>query len=236
MRILLIGYGKMGKAIETLALERNHTIVGKVDPATDLSFDFNTPVDVAIEFTIPESANTNIRLCLDKKIPVLSGTTGWLSHKNELDDYCKLKQGTFFYASNFSLGVNLFFKLNEQLARMMQGQHTYTVSIEEIHHTQKKDAPSGTAITLADGILKYLKEKKKWVNHESKRAEELVIRSFREDPAPGTHTVKYQSAIDDIEIKHTAHSREGFALGAILVAEWLPGQKGVLGMDDFLKF
>ena len=236
MRILLIGYGKMGKTIETLALQRNHTVVGKVDPATGLSFDFNTPVDVAIEFTIPESANTNIRLCLDKKIPVLSGTTGWLSHKNELDDYCKLKQGTFFYASNFSLGVNLFFKLNEQLARMMQGQHTYTVSIEEIHHTQKKDAPSGTAITLADGILKYLKEKKKWVNHESKSAEELVIRSFREDPAPGTHTVKYQSAIDDIEIKHTAHSREGFALGAILVAEWLPGQKGVLGMDDFLKF
>ena len=236
MRILLIGYGKMGKTIETLALQRNHTVVGKVDPATGLSFDFSTPVDVAIEFTIPESAITNIRLCLDKKIPVLSGTTGWLSHKNELDDYCKLKQGTFFYASNFSLGVNLFFKLNEQLARMMQGQRTYTVSIEEIHHTQKKDAPSGTAITLADGILKYLKEKKKWVNHESKRAEELVIRSFREDPAPGTHTVKYQSAIDDIEIKHTAHSREGFALGAILVAEWLPGQKGVLGMDDFLKF
>ena len=236
MRILLIGYGKMGKAIEALALERNHTIVGKVDPATGLSFDFNTPVDVAIEFTIPESAIANIRLCLDKKIPVLSGTTGWLTHKNELDNFCQLKQGTFFYASNFSLGVNLFFKLNEQLARMMQGRHTYNVSIEEIHHTQKKDAPSGTAITLAEGILRYLKEKKQWVNHETKRAEELVIRSFREDPAPGTHTVKYQSPTDDIEIKHTAHSRQGFALGAILVAEWLPGQKGVLGMDDFLKF
>jgi len=236
MRILLIGYGKMGKTIETLALQRNHTVVGKVDPATGLSFDFNTPVDVAIEFTIPESAITNIRLCLDKNIPVLSGTTGWQSHKNEMDDYCRLKQGTFFYASNFSLGVNLFFKMNEQLARMMQGQHAYNVSIEEIHHTQKKDAPSGTAITLAAGILKHLKEKKQWVNHESKKAEELVIRSFREDPAPGTHTVKYQSAVDDIEIKHTAHSRQGFALGAIMVAEWLPGQKGVLGMDDFLKF
>lgn len=236
MRILLIGYGKMGKTIETLALQRNHTVVGKVDPATGLSFDFNTPVDVAIEFTIPESAITNIRLCLDKNIPVLSGTTGWQSHKNEMDDYCRLKQGTFFYASNFSLGVNLFFKINEQLARMMQGQHAYNVSIEEIHHTQKKDAPSGTAITLAAGILKHLKEKKQWVNHESKKAEELVIRSFREDPAPGTHTVKYQSAVDDIEIKHTAHSRQGFALGAIMVAEWLPGQKGVLGMDDFLKF
>lgn len=236
MRILLIGYGKMGKTIETLALQRNHTVVGKVDPATGLSFDFNTPVDVAIEFTIPESAIINIRLCLDKNIPVLSGTTGWQSHKNEMDDYCRLKQGTFFYASNFSLGVNLFFKMNEQLARMMQGQHAYNVSIEEIHHTQKKDAPSGTAITLADGILKHLKGKKQWVNHESKRAEELVIRSFREDPTPGTHTVKYQSDVDDIEIKHTAHSRQGFALGAIMVAEWLPGQKGVLGMDDFLKF
>lgn len=234
MRILLIGFGKMGKTIEEVALKRNHTIVGKIDPGTGLSFDFNIPVDAAIEFTTPESAVANIRLCLDKNIPVLSGTTGWLSHKKEIDDYCRLKGGVFFYAPNFSLGVNLFFRLNEHLARLMQ-RHDYNVTIDEIHHTQKKDAPSGTAITLAEGILRHIKRKTQWVNHETQQAHELVIRSFRKDPVPGTHTVKYQSSIDEIEIKHTAHSRQGFALGAILVAEWLPVQKGVLGMDEFIK-
>jgi 4-hydroxy-tetrahydrodipicolinate reductase len=236
MRILLIGYGKMGKTIEGLALERGHVIAGKMDPFAGLVFDFKSKVDVAIEFTMPESAVANINLCLDHHIPILSGTTGWLARKKEVDDYCRTKQGTFFYASNYSLGVNLFFKLNEKLARMMQGQREYDVHIDEIHHTQKKDAPSGTAITLAEGVLKHLDRKKRWVKNDAQNPEDLVIRSFREDPAPGTHTVTYQSAVDDIEIKHTAHSREGFAKGAVLVAEWLPAQKGVLGMDDFLKF
>lgn len=236
MRILLFGYGKMGKAVEVVALEQNHTIVGKIDPSTGHSFDFKTQVDAAIEFTMPDSVVSNIRLCLDHKIPVLSGTTGWLSRKKEIDEYCQLKKGTFFYASNFSLGVNLFFKLNEYLARMMIGHQAYDVSIDEIHHTQKKDAPSGTAITLAEGILKNLARKKQWVKNENHRADDLVIRSVREDPTPGTHLVKYRSSLDDIEIKHVAHSREGFARGAVLVAEWLPGQQGVLSMDDFLKF
>lgn len=236
MRILLIGYGKMGKAIEAIALGRGHTIIGKIDPGTGLSFDFSTRADVAIEFTMPESAAANIRQCIDHHLPVLSGTTGWLQKKNELDEYCRLKNGTFFYASNFSLGVNLFFKLNEQLAAMMDRQPGYDVTIDEVHHTQKKDAPSGTAITLAEGILKSLSRKKQWVKSETRNPDDLVIHSLREDPAPGTHIVRYKSSIDDIEIKHTAHSREGFALGAVLVAEWLPGNTGVLGMGDFLKF
>ena len=236
MKILLIGYGKMGKIIESVAKERNHTIVGRIDPGTGLTFDFAAPVDVAIEFTMPESAAANIQLCLDRNIPVLSGTTGWLQQKKQVDDYCLKQKGTFFYASNYSLGVNIFFRMNEQLARMMNGQPDYDVKIEETHHTQKKDAPSGTAITLAQDVLKHLSRKKQWVNHQSQQGQDLVIESFREDPAPGTHTVRYHSAVDDIEIKHTAHSREGFAKGAVAVAEWLPRQKGVLGMNDFLKF
>jgi 4-hydroxy-tetrahydrodipicolinate reductase len=234
MRILLIGYGKMGKIIESIAVERDHIIAGKIDPATGLTFDFKTPVDVAIEFTTPATAAANIRLCLDRNIPVLSGTTGWTQNKGEIDDYCVKKNGTFFYASNYSLGVNIFFKLNERLARMMNPLAGYDVSIDETHHTQKKDAPSGTAITLAEGILKNLEWKRQWTKAADASPDELVIHSFREDPAPGTHVVKYTSAVDDIEIKHTAHSREGFARGAVLVAEWLPGKKGVLSMDDFL--
>ncbi|NOT73724.1 MAG: 4-hydroxy-tetrahydrodipicolinate reductase [Cyclobacteriaceae bacterium] len=236
MNILLIGYGKMGKTIEAAALKRNHTIAGKLDPVAGLSFDFTKKPDVAIEFTTPDSAVSNIKLCLDHQVPVVSGTTGWLDRKKDVDDYCKQKNGTFFYASNYSLGVNLFFKLNEQLARMMERQGEYEVSIDEIHHTQKKDAPSGTGITLAEGVIKNLSRKKTWTKNEAHQAEELLIRSFREDPAPGTHTVKYQSVVDDIEIRHTAHSREGFALGAVMVAEWVYNKKGILGMDDFLKF
>ncbi len=236
MKILLIGYGKMGKAIEAVAKERNHTIAGRIDPETGLTFDFSMPVDVAIEFTMPESAANNIRMCLDKNIPVLSGTTGWLKQKPSVDEYCLGRNGAFFYASNYSLGVNIFFRLSEELARMMQGQSGYDVGIEEIHHTQKKDAPSGTAITLAENVLRHFKSKSNWVNQASNRPEDLVIHSVRQDPAPGTHTVRYQSVVDNIEIRHTAHSREGFAKGAVAVAEWLPGQKGVLGMNDFLKF
>jgi 4-hydroxy-tetrahydrodipicolinate reductase len=236
MNILLVGYGKMGKAIEAVVTQRSHQVVGVLDPSAGKLFDFKSQVDVAIEFTTPESAAENIRLCIDHKIPVLSGTTGWLDKKKETDAYCMNKQGTFFYASNFSLGVNLFFKLNQQLARMMKGKTDYDVIIEETHHTQKKDDPSGTAITLAEGILKNLPSKKQWVNSETQKPDDLVIRSYRRDPVPGTHTVNYHSSVDDIDIRHTAHSREGFARGAVAVAEWLPGQRGVLGMDDFLKF
>ncbi len=236
MNILLIGYGKMGTAIAALAKQRHHVIAGILDPSTGNAFDFKTPVDVAIEFTTPESAEANIRLCIDHQVPVLSGTTGWLGKKKETDDYCRQHKGTFFYASNFSLGVNVFFSLNERLAQLMQRQSGYDVQIDEVHHTQKKDAPSGTAITLAEGILKHLPAKKQWVNTETQKPDDLVIRSFREDPTPGTHTVTYHSEVDDLQIRHTAHSREGFARGAMAVAEWLPGQQGVLGMRDFLKF
>lgn len=235
MDILLIGHGKMGKAIEAIARQRSHRIF-ILDPAAGKYFDFSSPVDVAIEFTHPEAAPGNIRTCLDRSIPVLSGTTGWLARKQEVDEYCRQKGGTFFYASNFSLSVNLFFRLNGELARLMHKLSGYDVSIEETHHTQKKDAPSGTAITLADEILRHLPFKKQWVNHETRNPSDLVIRSFRVDPTPGTHVVSYRSAVDDLEIRHTAHSREGFATGALAVAEWLPAQRGVLSMDDFLKF
>lgn len=235
MKILLIGYGKMGKTIERLAKQRSHEIIVH-DPAAGQNFDFAQKVDAAIEFTVPEAAIANIRLCIDHGIPVVSGTTGWLKYKKEVDDYCVQKGGTFFYASNFSLGVNLFFRLNERLAQMMANVGGYDVSIDEVHHTQKKDAPSGTAITLAEGILKHLPSKKQWVGHETHEPSDLVIRSFRKDPVPGTHTVTYASEADNMEIRHVAHSREGFARGAIAVAEWIPGKKGVLSMDDFLKF
>jgi len=236
MRILLVGYGKMGKTIEDAAIKKGHVIAGKIHPNAGLSFDFTTEVDAAIEFSMPDSAVNNIKLCLDHTIPVVCGTTGWLNHKKEVDDYCRSKNGTFFYASNYSMGVNIFFKLNEQLAKMMQRKDSYDLRIDEIHHTQKKDAPSGTAITLAEGILKNIDWKKQWVKEESISGSDIVIGSHREDPAPGTHTITYTSRIDDIEIKHTAHSREGFAKGAVEVAEWIIHQKGVLGMDDFLKF
>lgn len=234
MKILLIGYGKMGKIIEGIALNRGHEIAGKIDVGDNFS-EFNKQVDVAIEFTQPEAVVNNLKTCFEKGIPVACGTTGWLHHKSEIEKNCLEKKGTFFYASNYSLGVNLFFKLNQLLAKMMDRYPQYSVLIDETHHTQKKDAPSGTAITLAEGVIKNLDRKKEWKLGASDKEEALSINSFRVDPAPGTHTVKYQSAIDDLEITHTAHSREGFALGAVLVAEWLANKKGVLTMDDFLK-
>jgi 4-hydroxy-tetrahydrodipicolinate reductase len=234
MKILLIGYGKMGKIIEGIATSRGHEIVGRIDVNDNFS-DFNKPADVAIEFTQPEAAVNNLRTCFEKGIPVVCGTTGWLDKKSEIEKYCLEKNGTFFYASNYSLGVNLFFKLNELLAQLMDRYPHYAVSIDETHHTQKKDAPSGTAITLAEGVIKNLNRKKEWKLGATDNTEALSINSFRVDPAPGTHTVKYQSAIDDLEITHTAHSREGFALGAVMVAEWLANKKGVFTMDDFLK-
>lgn len=235
MNILLIGYGKMGKAIEALAVQAGHHVFIQ-DPSAGREVPAAQPIDVAIEFTQAESAPENIRWCLDQGIPVVCGTTGWLSKKKEADDYCRQRNGAFFYASNFSLGVNIFFRLNEELARRMRQVSGYDVGIDEVHHTQKKDAPSGTAITLAEGILKHLPFKKQWVNHETQNPSDLVIRSSRVDPTPGTHTVTYRSPVDDLEIRHTAHSREGFARGALAVAEWLPGRHGVLSMDDFLQF
>jgi 4-hydroxy-tetrahydrodipicolinate reductase len=234
MKILLIGYGKMGKIIEGIALNRGHEIAGTIDVGDPFSL-FDKPADVAIEFTQPEAVVSNLKTCFDKGIPVVCGTTGWLHHKAEIEKYCLEKNGTFFYASNYSLGVNLFFKLNQLLARMMDRYPQYEISIDETHHTQKKDAPSGTAITLAEGVIKNLSRKKEWMLGATDKSDALSIHSFRVDPAPGTHTVKYQSPIDDLEITHTAHSREGFALGAVLVAEWLANKKGVFTMDDFLQ-
>lgn len=221
----------MGKAIEAIAYERGHQIAGVVDVGGSIA---DAPAaDVAIEFTHPEAAVPNIMACLRKNLPVVVGTTGWLGNLPEVARQCQQTGGTVFHSSNFSLGVNLFFKLNEYLAQLMRDQTGYEVVLDETHHTQKKDAPSGTAITLAEGILKHHPVKKGWVVNEA-QPDRLLIRSHRIDPVPGTHVVTYQGPVDAIEIRHTAHSRQGFALGAVQVAEWLPGKKGVLTMDDFL--
>lgn len=235
MNIILLGYGKMGKTIEKIALNRGHEITARIDIDNQDDLD-DAEGDMVIEFSHPDAAFNNITRCLLRKLPIISGTTGWLERRSEVLGLCKQVNGTFFYASNYSLGVNLFFKMNEYLARMMNGFPEYEISMDEIHHSEKKDAPSGTAISLAEGILKNVTRKKSWVSKKPTKAEELYIGSFRIDQVPGTHIVKYESAIDDIEIKHTAHSREGFALGAVLVAEWALNKKGVLSMDDFLKF
>jgi len=225
----------MGKVIEKIALDRGHEIVGKITSSNRHELE-KVDADVAIEFSKPESAFENVRFCLENNIPVACGTTGWLDRKEELEILTKACNATFFYASNFSVGVNVIFKLNEYLAAMMRDQKEYRVQIDEVHHTEKKDAPSGTAISLALDIIKHQPHLKKWVNKESGIPDELPISSFRIDQVPGTHLVKYVSSIDDIEIRHIAHSREGFARGAVRVAEWLPGKKGVLGMQDFIKF
>lgn len=234
MRIVLIGYGKMGKTIERIAQARGHEIAGRIDVGDDIAM-FDKPVNVAIEFTQPEAAVNNLKTCFDKGIPVVCGTTGWLQHKEEIEQHCRIKNGTLLYSSNFSLGVNLFFKLNEYLSKLMDRYTQYEVTIDETHHTEKKDAPSGTAITLAQGVIKNIKRKTEWSLGATQNPGSLVINSFRIDPAPGTHVVKYTSEVDDIEITHTAHSREGFASGAVLVAEWLAGKKGIFTMDDFLQ-
>ncbi|MFW5761550.1 MAG: 4-hydroxy-tetrahydrodipicolinate reductase [Cyclobacteriaceae bacterium] len=237
MRIALIGYGKMGKTIEKIADDRGHQISFTVDQGEEEKIQQISPdnTDVAIEFTQPEAAFDNIKNLLHKKVPVVSGTTGWLDKKPEIEKICEQENGAFFYASNYSIGVNIFFKLNEYLAEVMSHFTEYDVKMEEIHHTEKKDAPSGTAITLAEGILAHLKRKKQWLNEASEAADILPIASKRIDKVPGTHTINYYSLVDNIEIKHTAHSREGFAKGAVAVAEWIKDKKGVLSMNDFLK-
>ncbi len=238
MRIMLIGYGKMGKAIEQIALKRGHTVPFKIDASNgaDLKNITSKDVDAAIEFTQPESAFENIRQCIENGIPVVSGTTGWLEKRPEIEAQTKSKGGAFFYASNFSVGVNLFFHFNKYLAKIMNKHPEYDVTTEEIHHTAKKDAPSGTGITLAEGILENIERKKNWVNNPASKGEELSIVSKRIDPYPGEHTIDYTSSIDTIKITHTAHSREGFATGAVMAAEFVAGKKGVFGMDDMLTF
>ena len=236
LKIALIGYGKMGKAIETIAIERGHEIVLKINSQNIAEFNKENlqKADVAIEFTNPHSAVANIFECLNAGTPLVCGSTGWLDHLPEIRKACEEKYGAFLYASNFSVGVNIFFEVNKKLARLMARQSEYDVAIEEIHHTQKKDAPSGTAISLAEQVLQEVASKTKWVNHASQQAGELAITSKRIDPAPGTHSVKYSSAVDDIEIIHTAHSRGGFALGAILAAEFIHDKKGMFSMQDVL--
>jgi 4-hydroxy-tetrahydrodipicolinate reductase len=237
MRIVLIGYGKMGKEIERIAIDRGHQIVSKIDIENpdDLISLTNKEVDVAIEFSNPVSAFSNIMKCIEKQIPIVCGTTGWLEKKAEVEKATQSFDSTFFYASNYSIGVNLFFKLNKQLAKLMQPHAGYDIYTNEIHHIEKKDSPSGTAITIAEGIMSQYPNKNKWVNNEIPGADEIAIWSQRESTKPGTHTVKYISKVDQIEVTHEAFSREGFALGAVIAAEWILGKKGVLGMDDMLK-
>ena len=228
MKIALLGYGRMGQAIEKIAIDRGHTIVAKIDKDNP---DEAYEADVAINFSIPTAAYENITSAIDKKIPVVCGTTGWLDRLDEVETLCQQNEGAFLYASNFSLGVNLFFELNAKLAEMMQKQPLYTASIEEIHHTQKLDKPSGTAITLAEGIPSVGNA---WHLVED-NGEGVPITSIRKDEVPGTHTVTHRSEIDEISITHTAHNRTGFALGAIIAAEWIQNKKGIFSMRDVLQ-
>lgn len=228
----------MGKTIEEIAVDRGHTVKHKININNINALKFIEPseIDVAIEFSQPDAAFSNLTYCIEHKIPVVCGTTGWLDKYDEIAEKCKKSDSALFYASNFSVGVNLFFHLNKRLAKMISGYTDYDVSMTEIHHTEKLDAPSGTAITLAEGVMEMIPTKTQWINEDSDVKSDLVINSLREPNVPGTHIVKYNSEIDEIEIKHVAHSRRGFAQGAVLVAEWLKNKKGVFSMDDFLKF
>lgn len=236
MKIALIGYGKMGQAIESIALEKGHEIVLKIDLHNAAEFTKHnlSKAEVAIEFTGPHSAFDNVMKCLSYGIPVVCGSTGWLDKWEEVQKFCTEQKGTLIYASNYSIGVNLFFELNTCLAKLMSHYPEYNVVMEEIHHTQKKDAPSGTAITLAEQVLQHIPRKKNWVNHLSDIPDELGILSERIDPAPGTHKIRYTSSVDDIEIIHTAHNRIGFAGGAVLAAAFAIGKEGIFGMKQVL--
>ncbi|MFB6454530.1 4-hydroxy-tetrahydrodipicolinate reductase [Chitinophaga sp. Hz27] len=237
MKIALIGYGKMGKAIDAIATAKGHEVILRIDISHKhlLDKEHLSQADVAIEFTTPETAFDNILKCFEANVPVVSGTTGWLEKLPEIEAICKKEGKAFLHATNFSIGVNIFFEVNKRLAQLMAGQTQYDVWMEEIHHTQKKDSPSGTAITLAEQLLHSVTRKKEWINEESRNPDQLPIISKRIDPAPGTHTITYTSPIDDISITHTAHSREGFAAGAVTAAEWLKGKSGVFTMKDVLN-
>jgi 4-hydroxy-tetrahydrodipicolinate reductase len=243
MKIALIGYGKMGKTIERIAQDRGHEVVLRLDVNNPEDFEKLPMADVAIEFTRPESAVGNLEKCIAAGVPVVCGTTGWLKHFEDISAQTKAQNSAFFYASNYSIGVNIFFEINRKLAEMMQTQPQYDIKMTEVHHTQKLDAPSGTAITLAEGILQNVTRKGNWTCPQDTHSpnteggdNSIVITAKRIDPAPGIHIVTYDSPIDTIEISHTAHSREGFATGAVLAAEWLFGKKGVFSMKDMLGF
>jgi 4-hydroxy-tetrahydrodipicolinate reductase len=245
MKIAILGYGKMGRIIEKFATERGHDIVLKVniDNMEDLTVDNLQKADVAIDFSTPDSALSNIELCFDAKLPIVVGTTGWYGHLQEVKNKCEDGNNSLLYASNFSVGVNVFFFVNKILAKIMNRYPQYEVQVEEIHHTEKLDSPSGTAMTIAEGILSELGRKNEWVNELIGSGEELItkpdqllIESHRIEEVPGTHTVIYSSEVDDIEFKHKAHSRAGFALGAVLAAEWLQDKNGFYNITDMFDF
>jgi 4-hydroxy-tetrahydrodipicolinate reductase len=237
MKIALIGYGKMGKTIEKIAESRGHEIVARIDPFN--GEDFSAPgfpkADVVIEFTRPEAAYDNYMACFKHNLPVVSGTTGWLDKLPDIKAYCQKGQ-TFFYASNFSVGVNIFFELNKQLARLMNTQSDYEVGMTEVHHTQKLDAPSGTAISLAEDLIENIDRKEKWELDKQSSDKAIEIKAVREGDVPGIHTIKYESEVDEITIHHSAKSRHGFALGAVIAAEFTSKNKGFLTMKEMLKF
>lgn len=236
MNILLLGYGKMGKVIEQIALGRGHQIAGKIDINNrhELETLSRENVDVVIEFSAPEAAYENLKWAMSKGLPTVCGTTGWLTHRPEIEQLCQENKAAFFYASNYSIGVNLFFRLNQYLAKLIAPYQQYSVRTTEIHHIHKLDAPSGTAITLAEGLLEHLPTKTSWANQREVAENQIPIVSLREGEVPGTHVIRYDSDVDSIEIQHVAHSRQGFALGAVVAAEWLAPRQGVFGMDDLL--
>lgn len=238
MKVAILGYGKMGKTIEQILLERGHEVVLKVNNNNleDLTKENIQKADVAIEFSVPSSAVANYNRCFDAGVPVVSGTTGWLEQMPKIKETLAEKNATLFYAPNFSVGVNIFFKMNSLLAKLMNNYPNYNVEMEEIHHLQKLDSPSGTAIKTAEVILQELDAKTSWKEAENVADTELQIHAKREEGVPGTHTVSYSSAEDTIELKHTAHSRKGFALGSVLAAEWVVGKQGFFGMEDLLGF
>ena len=248
MKIALLGYGKMGKIIEKIALDRKHEIVLKIDldNQDELTAENLQKADVAIEFTTPGTVLNNINQCLNAGVPIVVGTTGWYDEIPQIKEQCAAGNKSLIYASNFSVGVNIFFHVNRILAKLMNKYPYYEVQVEEIHHVQKLDAPSGTAITIAEGILENLDEKKQWVNvltadadednTDNVKVDDLLIESYRIDSVPGTHTVIYDSEVDTIEFKHTAHNRNGFALGAVLAAEWIQDKKGFFSVQDMFDF
>jgi 4-hydroxy-tetrahydrodipicolinate reductase len=231
MKIALLGYGKMGKIVEKLAVKKGHTIVSRINQYS--SKEEILKADIAIEFSTPQAAVSNIKFCLENDIPIVSGTTGWLAHYDKMIKLCENRNGSFIYASNFSIGVNLFFSINKYVSNLMEPWKDYQVSIEEVHHNQKLDTPSGTAVTLAEEIIRN-SDKKNWELNGTE-AENINITAKRINDIKGTHIINYDSNIDTISIKHEAHSRDGFALGAILAAEWLADKKGIFTMKDVLQ-